>query len=178
MWWSIASSSSPCVYARALSSIINVQLCHSEESRIAQYWCEFPEAPHRLPPTAKMSSAASSSQLPTRHSHTTSWRNPGGYVIQAGPVVGATTRKTLTTLNFAMMIRERKKNTEEQQCCQPWAKNENTNLRVSACVCVRAEQISVSFISLSFIMISPRWQRWLRTWTWTRRWRRGGEFYY
>lgn len=47
-----------------LSSIINVQLCHSKESRIAQYWCEFP-------PFLRSSAASEVGAANTALSHTT-----------------------------------------------------------------------------------------------------------
>lgn len=118
-----------------LSSIINVQLCHSKESRIAQYWCEFP-------PFLRSSAASEVGAANTALSHTTApadgtpgwwcWR----YVIPASPA-SVHRKKTLTTLNFAMVRSEKpvlptvseKKNTKTPACVM-----QSANSRSSVCV--------------------------------------------
>lgn len=126
-----------------LSSIINVQLCHSKESRIAQYWCEFPLF-------LRSSAASEVGAANTALSHTTAPADgtPGWwYVIPASPASV-----------------HRKKNTNHLELCNGYKRKTsvaNCERKTPACVmsansrssvCVR-EQISVSFISLSFIMM-------------------------
>lgn len=126
-----------------LSSIINVQLCHSKESRIAQYWCEFPLF-------LRSSAASEVGAANTALSHTTAqlMEPPDGGTSSQQALLRCIEKKTLTTLNFAMVTSEKPvlPTVSEKHQLAWWAR---TRARVFVC----GSKISVSFISLSFIMM-------------------------
>lgn len=98
-------------------------------------------------PSSKMQCCQPSSSqlaLPARHSLTLPADGKPRGTSSKQALLLVHQKKTLTTLNFAQEIR---KIITHKQCCQLCAKTKT----LCACIC---EQISVSFISLSFIMIS------------------------
>lgn len=142
MWWSIASSSSPCeCVCYHQSSMCNCVTRKSPESRSIGV----------SSPLFKVQCCQRSRrcQHGTLSHHRTSWWNPRMVVRHPSkPCFGASKKKTLTTLNFAMVTSEKPvlPTVSEKHQLAWWAR---TRARVFVC----GSKISVSFISLSFIMM-------------------------